>query len=1391
MVMPGHPAPGSGDLLPNQFNSNPAHPGLYAPPAMNRAHSAFDMASSGSSSLDRGSSLHPSASSASVGSTATGQSPNAQQQQSAGGGYHQFISAGSVASERFQRAALANPLHLSNPNLFTAQPSPSMPPPPPTSQVPHFMTLDMATKDTPHFRAAIQEFESDVETLMKWLENLAKGCRDYLNELSRANDVTSALVSRMKPARKKMSLLDYTVVTTFADALSSECLNKTKLMETLTQDLLVPMQKYIREDVREMKDYRKIHDKVVERYDTALLKYASLPRTKEASALREDAYVLFEARKAYIRSSIEYAYRIMCFKNNLEMLIVDRASSLQLMTAMAAHSGYFELSSDVFIGIGPSMNALKTRLEAARRSLPTAMDIEMRKQALEEEAIRKANPAPIYQVPSSNALNTLEVTDGQGGVGGSGAVTPPFTMARNPSAAPVAAANNNGVAVGPSGAPSSVVAASSLPTWNSNGALLPISPMVPTQKEGHLFYRRKNWTRIYLTLVNGLVWITELNANNNNNNNGGTTNTNGGTVSNVVDGSGTKRKSAVVVTGPFSVLLCGMRVPTYNVDRRFCFEIFTPKRSLLFQAETEKDMLEWIQSLEAAKAAALNPAIQANVTAAPTYLPVPASQNPAQLDLPDDDDDDAGAGGQGGTALSAPKDGTETRRSSGAASGPRESGGATTGGEEDDDDDADEDEDVNVMVENVEDVKRIGNDIVREDPVFGEVKYPDNNWEKKNKELHRLLKSVPKSDYVVEVFAIALQRDIVIQGKIFLTQNRICFHSNILGFLNVLVIHLNSVKDIKKHKSSPFHSTIIVDTADGTHSFKTLINEEKIYRSLKSAWDNAAKPGEAWERLSSQALFDMIFSNNHKLDEKEKGRKSVTNLNETQLQLNSGEDAAAPATTSGSGAAATGGVDAPTAEVSEFDLPPSIPIPTTDPVCGCDEHLEKTEQSITLPVSAKRLFDLIFGSSPENAALYDRYHKGRGETNRTVGSWVEPVPPGMALGGDMPKDPIMARECSWIMPMNNPMVKVKEAKVNEIAYLLKKQEYFVYVVECRGMTPEVPYGDNFTTMGKYCITWAGKDQCKLLITTSIKFFKSPMIKGIIKSEGAKGLAKGAADLMVSLRQEIDALNAKTGGAPAGGDAGSTGVAAAGPEAVATTGGKPIQYSSATPSISAARPAESILPMDLSNSFWFQWGAVAFLALSLLSHALYWTGITGRGRNAAAVVRHHFQQAGVPAAVVCDGPGSARDWGVELLRRTKGMGELNARALIGYLESHFVPDEVVVEGGTGLVPRLGCGNGTELCAGRAWRGGIAGAGGGGGVYKTGGAMRVRERIESLRELVGEVRDEAWRTVRWLEEVEGGLVAAGYWNWVADAGAVTGAVGGPENLFSFAKDARGED
>ncbi|KMU84757.1 GRAM domain-containing protein [Coccidioides immitis H538.4] len=58
---------------------------------------------------------------------------------------------------------------------------------------------------------------------------------------------------------------------------------------------------------------------------------------------------------------------------------------------------------------------------------------------------------------------------------------------------------------------------------------------------------------------------------------------------------------------------------------------------------------------------------------------------------------------------------------------------------------------------------------------------------KRNRDFHQLFRSVPEDDYLIEDYSCALQREIILAGRIYISEGHICFSSNILGWVTTLV----------------------------------------------------------------------------------------------------------------------------------------------------------------------------------------------------------------------------------------------------------------------------------------------------------------------------------------------------------------------------------------------------------------------------------------------------------------------------------------------------------------------------------------------------------------------------------------------------------------------------
>ncbi|KAJ3397316.1 hypothetical protein HDU92_008859 [Lobulomyces angularis] len=74
-------------------------------------------------------------------------------------------------------------------------------------------------------------------------------------------------------------------------------------------------------------------------------------------------------------------------------------------------------------------------------------------------------------------------------------------------------------------------------------------------------------------------------------------------------------------------------------------------------------------------------------------------------------------------------------------------------------------------------------------------KFADN---KRNQDFHELFKELPKEELLVEDFACALQKDFLMQGRMYLSNTSVHFYSNIFGWIQNVTIPLSDVVSIEK-----------------------------------------------------------------------------------------------------------------------------------------------------------------------------------------------------------------------------------------------------------------------------------------------------------------------------------------------------------------------------------------------------------------------------------------------------------------------------------------------------------------------------------------------------------------------------------------------------------------
>ncbi|XP_069558404.1 GRAM domain-containing protein 2B-like [Brachyistius frenatus] len=110
-----------------------------------------------------------------------------------------------------------------------------------------------------------------------------------------------------------------------------------------------------------------------------------------------------------------------------------------------------------------------------------------------------------------------------------------------------------------------------------------------------------------------------------------------------------------------------------------------------------------------------------------------------------------------------------------------------------------------------------------------------NQLSKTNAQYHKLFKEVSKDELLKQSYTCALQRDILYQGKMFVSDNWICFHSKVFGRDTKISIPVMSVTFIKKTKTALLvPNALVIETTHDQHVFVSFLSRNTTYKLLRS-----------------------------------------------------------------------------------------------------------------------------------------------------------------------------------------------------------------------------------------------------------------------------------------------------------------------------------------------------------------------------------------------------------------------------------------------------------------------------------------------------------------------------------------------------------------------------
>lgn len=405
---------------------------------------------------------------------------------------------------------------------------------------------------------------------------------------------------------------------------------------------------------------------------------------------------------------------------------------------------------------------------------------------------------------------------------------------------------------------------------------------------------------------------------------------------------------------------------------------------------------------------------------------------------------------------------------------------------------------------------------------------------KRNRDFHQLFRSIPEDDYLIEDYSCALQREIILAGRVYVSERHICFSSNILGWVTTVIISFDEIVSVEKETTAMvFPNAIAIQTLHARHTFRSLLSREATYELLIGIW-RLSHPGlksslngvhldaggtgdktEKVEPIGSDNPGDISEEEEEVYDEDEVEEEgSLIDAADASAQGSEDNDiisgssirkASAMGVAAGSAAGgvptsgeAKGAEKAAAAAAASVDFPgPATHAPTE--CTDADTHYDKVVKDEIIPAPLGKIYSMMFG--PASGGFMTRWFI---DDQKMMDLQMEDDKRGLS-------EQVRTRSYSYIKPLYSSIgPKQTKCLITEtLDHIDLERAVSVTVVT---QTPDVPSGHQFSTRTKFCLSWAPGNSTRLVVNCMIEWTGKSWLRGTDTS-GFAPLGKEMANLI--------------------------------------------------------------------------------------------------------------------------------------------------------------------------------------------------------------------------------------------------------------------------------------
>ncbi|XP_058489649.1 protein Aster-B isoform X6 [Solea solea] len=448
-------------------------------------------------------------------------------------------------------------------------------------------------------------------------------------------------------------------------------------------------------------------------------------------------------------------------------------------------------------------------------------------------------------------------------------------------------------------------------------------------------------------------------------------------------------------------------------------------------------------------------------------------------------------------------------------------------------------------------------------------------YKQRNEDFRKLFKQLPDTERLIVDYSCALQRDILLQGRLYLSENWICFYSNIFRWETLLTVRLKDICSMTKEKTARLiPNAIQVCTDTEKHFFTSFGARDRTYMMMFRLWQNALLdkplcPKELWHFVHQcygnelgltsddedyvppdDDFNTMGFSEEIPNEENEINTDNLSKSS-TEAKPEGSPPLLHKKMVPNSTLPSPGNHDTHIT----FDLPVEefadclpdgelltvplvveeknndasrpggiVPSPSLDFNDNEDLPTELSDSSETHDEGEVQAFHEDLNGRQHINEIYkfsvDKLYGILFTESQFMSDFMEQRRFSDVVYHPWKKEEAgnQTREILYTISLSNPLAP-KTATVTETQTLYKaSQESECYIIDAEVVTHDVPYHDYFYTLNRYMLTRVAKNKCRLRVSTELRYRKQPwgLVKGFIEKNFWSGLEENFRHLELEL-----------------------------------------------------------------------------------------------------------------------------------------------------------------------------------------------------------------------------------------------------------------------------------